>query len=543
MATVEKRKQSSNACCKALGAFFRQHGADIFCVQEHKIPRTQLANKCEPRNAATVEGYESFWSCCVDENSRGMNGVCTYARSGSVCRANASPLGSPELDNQGRCILTDHGEFVLFNVYVPASGGQPLSYKLKFLRALRKAMHHERTKNQKHVILVGDLNITHTALDVYWADRLVYVDRILLATDANSNDLPQWKRDISKHWSSIVAALETLHAVPLTTRNPNTNDEFQKYRAAVNIGDKTVHLGKHEALESYCTMNYEFLNPLVHCDDETGEVRVIREANVVAVGILVELLSKIAGVVWSSATQRDIADNCATVSQASPPRQWLTALLEEDGMVDAFRYYYPKAKGRFTCWHQFTNRRYYNEGIRIDYTLVDRALLDRIQAGTECLRCFSDQEDHHLTEEAALSAATANGRFQPVSFEGGGIQEATTDAIQSQFGDPHTGMIYTPPSFSDHIAISLLTHSSLLRTDLHLDTKDAATKKAQPHKLQKTIASFFISGNGAAAGTSGSKVSRTAAMVPLPVESTAKKAKAKVAPPANSILNHFSKKK
>jgi hypothetical protein len=196
--------------------------------------------------------------------------------------------------------------------------------------------------------------------------------------------------------------------------------------------------------------------------------------------------------------------------------------------------------------------------MRIDYTLLDRSLLPRIQKGVDCLRCCSDQTDHHLTEEAALAAATANGRFTPVSFEGGGIQEASMEALNTQFGEPHTGMIYTPPSFSDHIAISLLTDASLLRSDLVLDAKDAATKKAQPHKLQTTIASFFGSASATRGSSSNSK-SRVASSVRPATGNVAKKAKvaaattasskkpktaasasaAKAAPAANSILNHF----
>ena len=69
----------------------------------------------------------------------------------------------------------------------------------------------------------------------------------------------------------------------------------------------------------------------------------------------------------------------------------------------------------------------------------------------------------------------------------GGIQEATQDALDTQFGPAHTGMIYTPPTFSDHIAISVLFEDSILPRDLNLDGNNVATRKAQPHKLQKSI--------------------------------------------------------
>ena len=48
-----------------IGDYFRQHEADIVCIQEAKIPKGVLENRGEPLRCAHVAGYESFWSCCV----------------------------------------------------------------------------------------------------------------------------------------------------------------------------------------------------------------------------------------------------------------------------------------------------------------------------------------------------------------------------------------------------------------------------------------------------------------------------------------------
>lgn len=199
-------------------------------------------------------------------------------------------------------------------------------------------------------------------------------------------------------------------------------------------------------------------------------------------------------------------------------------------MVDTFRHFYPTAEARFTCWYQFTNTRYSNDGTRIDYTLVDRSLLPFVKQGGNLRTGKSPQALQNsendtivdpLTEEAALAAATARGNFQPVSFEGGGIVEATQQTLDTQFGPRHTGMIYTPPSFSDHIAVSVLLeddgdnecktaeNSTIIhrhwRADnwgtLVLDEKDPATKRSQPQKAQKSIASFFSNNNNINGGT------------------------------------------
>jgi len=64
--------------------------------------------------------------------------------------------------------------------------------------------------------------------------------------------------------------------------------------------------------------------------------------------------------------------------------------------------------------------------------------------------------------------------------------------VNSQFGEQHTGIIYTPPSYSDHVAVSaLFTPQDSICSYLCLDEKDQKTKKSQPHKSQLSISSFF----------------------------------------------------
>jgi exonuclease III len=60
-------------------------------------------------------------------------------------------LGSQDLDGQGHRVMTDHGTFVLFDVYVPASSRQLISYKMKFLQAFQRAMQQpEMTMKARH---------------------------------------------------------------------------------------------------------------------------------------------------------------------------------------------------------------------------------------------------------------------------------------------------------------------------------------------------------------------------------------------------------
>ena len=506
-----KRKRSPS---DALLEYMNRHQVDILCLQEHKIPISQLSTRKEPHFCSTVEGYESFWSCCIDKKQRGMNGCCTYARKGMVISANARPLGSAELDDQGRCVMTDHGSFVVFNVYVPCSGGHSLRSKLRFLYALRQAMNYQRTERNKAVILVGDLNMKHSKLDLFWSDRVIHVEDILREAakdtlDANegSSGFSKWKSELAQSWPKITTALANKEVVSTQTTNSLTGAKYDKFRLQVTVDGKKIFLGNHETSPEFCTWRYDFEGWNYICPKTDSEC-LAAEDNVISFSVLAELVSKIGGVHWDEATQKRIVEASAGVSRVSPIRDWLNTILREDRMVDAFRHFHPNAKDRFTCWNQNTNRRYYNEGARIDYTLVDATLETFLEGGMGTLRCGGSQREEELdptSETAALCAATANGRFQPVSFQGGGIIEASQEVLDTQFGAPHTGMIYTPPSFSDHIAVSLLLNESCCARDLVFDDADFETRKSQPHKSQTTLSSFFGAAGAAKGSTNKSK--------------------------------------
>ena len=181
---------------------------------------------------------------------------------------------------------------------------------------------------------------------------------------------------------------------------------------------------------------------------------------------------------------------------------------------------------RFTCWHQLRQARYTNLGGRIDFTLVDKDLFDQVEppGDGQALRCGKRSQENPLDEEAALVAATAGGLFEGGSFESGGIAVATQRALDTQFGAAHNGMIYTPPSYSDHIAVSLLMKHSLKAAAGTLTLGgDVATRKAQPHKAQRSIASFF-GARSATVGASAAPSGGTKRALALQASQSSKKA-------------------
>jgi exonuclease III len=120
----------------------------------------------------------------------GLNGVATFARKGLTQSASSSILEDEGqyqklkkenniLNQEGRCLFTDHGEFVIFNLYVPNSGEQHCRYqfKMKFLESLLKEVSKQRLLGKK-VIVLGDLNIAPRPVDVCRSYRKLLISDI-----------------------------------------------------------------------------------------------------------------------------------------------------------------------------------------------------------------------------------------------------------------------------------------------------------------------------------------------------------------------------
>jgi hypothetical protein len=251
---------------------------------------------------------------------------------------------------------------------------------------------------------------------------------------------------------------------------------------------------------------------------------------------------------------------------------WLQQTMQKHTLVDTFAVARPYVRGyRYTCWEQYTNRRYANEGSRIDMMLMDRewwaacGVIGRELSGFDMLAVrvaaaaaaaaannssccapsstpsnsqasnvvvsatptsvagvgtpaasplsqpmsqqplsqppFQGNSRHLYTDQqqldAAMLACTGNGMFIPAPMTGGGIPAAVPLAYEQQFlGPPHTGIIYTPPEFSDHVGISLCLSIAACPQDFEslgklVVTTDAETKFTQPFRQQRSITALF----------------------------------------------------
>ena len=69
-----------------------------------------------------------------------------------------------ELDSEGRCVITDHGSLLLFNVYVPNAGEERDEFKQRFLHLLQLRLRECQAAGRR-VVLLGDINIAAARID------------------------------------------------------------------------------------------------------------------------------------------------------------------------------------------------------------------------------------------------------------------------------------------------------------------------------------------------------------------------------------------
>ncbi|KAL3135379.1 minichromosome maintenance- protein, variant 2 [Trebouxia sp. C0010 RCD-2024] len=150
-----------------LKGFLCHHEVDIACFQETKLPSFDKLT----RDLACVPDYESFWA--VSREKKGYSGTVNYVQDDwSPIAAEVDCLGSgdEDIDREGRIVLTDHGPFVLINVYAPNAGPAPerprAAYKCKFLQALHSKALQLRDAGRQ-VLIVGDLNMAASQQDVH----------------------------------------------------------------------------------------------------------------------------------------------------------------------------------------------------------------------------------------------------------------------------------------------------------------------------------------------------------------------------------------
>lgn len=137
--------------------WIKEEQPDILCIQETKIQREQINDKLN-----NIQGYKSYFSCA---ERKGYSGVATYTKEEPISVSYG--IGIEKFDSEGRILICEYDNFILFNIYFPngQSSEERLRYKLEFYDALFEYCDNLKDKGKK-LIICGDYNTAHKEIDL-----------------------------------------------------------------------------------------------------------------------------------------------------------------------------------------------------------------------------------------------------------------------------------------------------------------------------------------------------------------------------------------
>ena len=151
--------------------FFEREKPDILCLQETKAHTEQLDEVL-----INPMSYDSYWSSA--STRRGYSGVVTYTNHPAENVQHG--IGIKKFDDEGRFIVTEVNDILLYNVYFPNGSAREERHHFK-QEFLKKFLRHlmKQLASGKKVIVVGDYNVAHLEIDVHDPVRLSKVSGFL----------------------------------------------------------------------------------------------------------------------------------------------------------------------------------------------------------------------------------------------------------------------------------------------------------------------------------------------------------------------------
>ena len=143
---------------KGLIDWMRAAKPDILCVQEIKA---------SPEQVGIFEfeelGYHHYW---YPAQKKGYSGVAIFSK--EKPDKVVYGCGIKEYDDEGRFIRADYGDISVASIYHPSgsSGDDRQAFKMKWLSDFH-AYVDELKKTRPKLILSGDYNICHKAIDIH----------------------------------------------------------------------------------------------------------------------------------------------------------------------------------------------------------------------------------------------------------------------------------------------------------------------------------------------------------------------------------------
>lgn len=146
------------ALSKGLVEWLLEAEIDILCVQEIKANIDQI-----PLFYFEEAGYKTYW---FPAQKKGYSGVAIISK--TEPNHVEYGMGIEEYDFEGRFMRADFDSFSLVSAYHPSgsSGDERQVFKYQWLEDFHRYIHQIKT-NFPNLILAGDYNICHQAIDIH----------------------------------------------------------------------------------------------------------------------------------------------------------------------------------------------------------------------------------------------------------------------------------------------------------------------------------------------------------------------------------------
>jgi exodeoxyribonuclease-3 len=143
---------------KGFYEWLKTNPADVICLQETKATEADVDIK-----ELEALGFEHHW---FSANKKGYSGVAIFSKikPTAVKKGNGFEMS----DFEGRVIEMQFGDIKLINAYFPSgtSGDERQTYKYLWLDEMYAYIEEVKKTNPK-IILCGDYNIAHEAIDIH----------------------------------------------------------------------------------------------------------------------------------------------------------------------------------------------------------------------------------------------------------------------------------------------------------------------------------------------------------------------------------------
>ena len=146
-----------SAISKGLLQWIEQYQPDVLCFQELKATPDQI-----PLMDFEMLGYHHFWFPAKKKGYSGVGMICKQQPDNVVYGMN-----NPLYDDEGRFLRADFGDLSLVSVYHPSgtTGDERQEFKMQWLSFFRNYV-NELRKERPNLVLSGDYNICHEAIDI-----------------------------------------------------------------------------------------------------------------------------------------------------------------------------------------------------------------------------------------------------------------------------------------------------------------------------------------------------------------------------------------